>query len=321
MKILITGCAGFIGFHTANFLLKNSKHKIFGFDNLNSYYDVNLKKQRLKILKENKNFIFYKIDIKNKNLVKKNFNKHKYDIVIHLAAQAGVRYSIINPQQYLDDNIIGFFNIIDSSNDIKLKHFIYASTSSVYGNQNNFPLKEEFDTNKPLSFYAATKKCNEILAYSYSNIHKLPCTGLRFFTVYGPYGRPDMSLFKFTKNIIEKKNIKLFNHGRHVRDFTYIDDVINYINKILTKPSKKNIPYSIYNISSNNPKNLSHFINLIEKKLTKKSKKINLDLQQGDTYKTHGDINLIYNKTKYIPTVSLKDGIDRFINWYKKFYK
>ena len=321
MKILITGCAGFIGFHTANFLLKNSKHKIFGFDNLNSYYDVNLKKQRLKILKENKNFIFYKIDIKNKNLVKKNFNQHRYDIVIHLAAQAGVRYSIINPQQYLDDNIIGFFNIIDSSNDIKLKHFIYASTSSVYGNQNNFPLKEEFDTNKPLSFYAATKKCNEILAYSYSNIHKLPCTGLRFFTVYGPYGRPDMSLFKFTKNIIEKKNIKLFNHGRHVRDFTYIDDVINYINKILTKPSKKNIPYSIYNISSNNPKNLSHFINLIEKKLTKKSKKINLDLQQGDTYKTHGDINLIYNKTKYIPTVSLKDGIDRFINWYKKFYK
>ena len=270
MRILVTGCAGFIGFHVVLYLLNKTNYKIFGIDNLNNYYDVNLKKKRLQILKKNNlRFKFYKLDLKNKTLLTKNFKKNKYEIIINLAAQAGVRFSIKNPQSYFDTNILGFYNLIDLSRLFKVKHFIFASTSSVYGNNNKFPLDENFQTEKPLSFYAASKKCNEILAYSYSNIYKLPCTCLRFFTVYGPYGRPDMALFKFTESILNNKTIELYNNGNHVRDFTYIDDVVNYICKLILLYPKKNIPFNIYNIGSNNPKTLMYFLRTIERSLNK----------------------------------------------------
>ena len=232
-KILVTGCAGFIGFHLCMKLIKR-KYDVYGLDNLNNYYDLNLKKDRLKILKKNK-LKFFKYDLLSKNQIDFILSKKKIDIVIHLAAQAGVRYSIKNPKTYLDNNIQGFFNILDSSQKFKIKHFIYASTSSVYGFQKKMPFVEKLSTDKPLSFYAATKKCNEILAYSYSTIHKLPTTGLRFFTVYGPFGRPDMSLFKFANAILRNRKLDLYNHGNHSRDFTHIDDITEYIFKILNK--------------------------------------------------------------------------------------
>tara|TARA_Y100000590_G_scaffold445628_1_gene578043 strand:- start:2017 stop:2988 length:972 start_codon:yes stop_codon:yes gene_type:complete len=321
MKILITGCAGFIGFHLSLYLLENTKNKIFGIDNLNNYYDVNLKKERLKILKNNLNFKFSKIDLKNKKSIFKDFKKNKYDIVVNLAAQAGVRFSIKNPQTYFDSNLVGFFNLIEASNFIKIKHFVFASTSSVYGDSKKFPLKETLSTDKPLSFYAATKKCNEVIAYSYSNIFKLKCTGLRFFTVYGPYGRPDMALFKFTKSILENKKLELYNSGNHYRDFTYIDDVVRYIFHIMFIYPKKPVPYKIYNIASGKPKKLKVFLQNIEKNLAQKSKIIKRKFQIGDVYKTHADISSIVSKTNKMYKTKLIDGIEKFINWYKVFYK
>ena len=322
MKILITGCCGFIGFHLASKLIKNKKYKVYGIDNLNSYYDIQLKKDRLAILNKSKDrFIFNKIDILNKKNLKNNFSKNKYDCVIHLAAQAGVRYSIDNPEIYLKTNINGFFNIMELSKNIKVKHFIYASTSSVYGNNKNFPLSEDLDTSFPISFYAATKKANEVMAYSYSSIYKLPTTGLRFFTVYGPYGRPDMALFKFTKNIINGKKVEIYNHGKHIRDFTYIDDIVTYIDKLIKKPNKSRVPYQIFNVASNKPKSLMHFLKTIENIVGKKSIKNYLPMQQGDIIKTHGEITQIYKKTSYLPRNSLNNGIKLFVEWFKKYYK
>ena len=321
MKILVTGAAGFIGYHLIKKLI-HQKHKIFGIDNLNNYYDVRLKQARLKILqKNNSNFKFYKIDLKNKIALINNFKKKKYHIVINLAAQAGVRFSIKNPQNYFDSNVTGFFNTIEASRLINVKHFIFASTSSVYGNANKFPVDEDCDTDKPLSFYAASKKCNEVIAYSYSNIFKLPCTGLRLFTVYGPYGRPDMALFKFTKSILGNKALELYNNGKHVRDFTYIDDVINYIFKLIFVIPKKNIPYKIYNVGSNNPKRLKAFLQYIEKSLNRKAKVIHKKLQIGDVYKTHAKNKAIVKKTKISNKTTLDQGIETFIDWYTDFYK
>ena len=272
MRILVTGAAGFIGFHTTLTLLKNKKNQLFGIDNISDYYDVNLKKNRIKILKNNKNFSFYKIDITNKKKLNNFFNKKKIDIVIHLAAQAGVRYSVENPDSYFDSNIEGFFNILKLSNLYKVKHFIFASSSSVYGDNINFPLKEDYDTSSPLSFYAASKKCNEIMAYSFSNIYKLPCTALRFFTVYGPYGRPDMALFKFVKSITEGKKIELYNGGNHTRDFTYIDDAVDQLVKLINKPPKTTKPFIALNIASSKPIKLIKYIKIIESNLKKKGK-------------------------------------------------
>jgi len=320
MKILVTGCAGFIGYHLTLRLLSSTNHKIFGIDNLNNYYDIKLKKQRLKILKKDSKFKFYKIDLINKRKLKSNFTINKYNIIIHLAAQAGVRFSIKNPQNYFDNNISAFFNIIDLSKLIKVKHFIFASTSSVYGDTKTFPVKEEASTDKPLSFYAATKKCNEIIAYSYSNIFKLKCTGLRFFTVYGPFGRPDMALFKFTKSILENKYLELFNFGKHIRDFTYIDDVVNYIIKLMHIYPKKEVPFQIFNIGSNNPQKLKTFLKFIEKSVYKKAKISYKKLQSGDIYKTHSDNSSIIKKTKIYPKMELKLGIEKFVKWYKNFY-
>ena len=321
MKILVTGCAGFIGYHLTKKILLNKKYKVFGIDNINNYYDIRLKKERLKILKENKSFKFFKIDLSNNNLLKSNFKKYRYNIVINLAAQAGVRFSIKNSKSYFDSNILGFYNLIELSKTIKVKHFIFASTSSVYGNSKKFPLLESFETDKPLSFYAASKKCNEVMAYSYSNIFKLPCTGLRFFTVYGPYGRPDMSLFKFTKSILKNDQLELYNNGHHIRDFTYIDDVINYIDSLILNVPKKEIPYDVYNIGSDKPNKLKLFLNLIEKSLKLKAKIKYTKMQKGDVYKTHANISKIIKLTKIKPNTNLKTGIDNFINWYKIFYR
>ncbi len=321
MNILITGCAGFIGFHLSNQLLKNSKYKIVGIDNINNYYSTKIKKDRLKILSKNSNFFFHKVDIKNYNKIKSVFNKHSFDIVFHLSAQAGVRYSITNPEKYMEANIVGFFNILENSRLKKIKHLITASSSSVYGDNKKFPLKEISNTDFPISFYAATKKSNEVMAYSYSYIYKMPITIVRFFTVYGPFGRPDMSLFKFVKNISSNKNIEVFNNGNHYRDFTYVDDVIKILNKLINKKSLDKIPYQFFNICSGKPISLKKFISIIEKNINKKAKIINLGMQKGDIIKTHGDNSNLLKKIGKIKFTKIEDGVKNFVNWYNSYFK
>ena len=320
MNILVTGAAGFIGYHLTKKIL-NKNNKVIGVDNINSYYDINLKKNRIKDLKKNKKFKFYKTDLaeykKLFNIVKKN----KIEIIIHLAAQAGVRYSIKNPRSYLKSNLEGFFNILEISRHNKIDHLIYASTSSVYGDTKKFPVSENDATDHPLSFYAATKKSNEVMAHSYSYIYKLPSTGVRFFTVYGPYGRPDMALFKFTKNIIKKPPIELFNKGNHFRDFTYVDDIVDGVYSLLKKQSKKTIPYQIFNIGNGNPKKLVDYLKHIENNLNRSSKIKKLPLQIGDIVKTHSNIKKLKKYTGYKPKINIKTGIAKFIEWYKDYYK
>ncbi len=321
MNYLITGSVGFIGFHTCLKLLKQKK-KVIGIDSLNDYYSVKLKKKRLEILNEFKNFTFYKYDLsKESSNLKRILKTNKIKYVIHLAAQAGVRYSITNPDTYIKNNINGFFNILKASNESKIKHFVYASTSSVYGNSKKFPLFENIDCNEPIQLYAATKKSNEMIAHSYSSIYKLPTTGLRFFTVYGPWGRPDMALFKFTKNIINGKPIQLFNYGKHVRDFSYIDDVVFYILSLTKKvPSKKlKVPFRICNIGNNRPEKLLDYLKFIEMYLNKKAKIKNYTLQKGDVYKTHASMKQTWKIIKKKNHTSINDGIKNFINWFKKF--
>tara|TARA_B100000989_G_C19530040_1_gene469097 strand:- start:1818 stop:2789 length:972 start_codon:yes stop_codon:yes gene_type:complete len=319
MKVLITGCAGFIGFHLSKELLNNSSYKIYGIDNLNDYYDVDLKLNRLKILKKNKKFNFFKLDIKKIDNLNENFKKHRYDYVIHLAAQAGVRDSEKKPEKYKSNNIDGFFNIINCCQSYRIKHFLFASTSSIYGSQKKFPVKETFNTDSPLSFYAASKKTNESIAHSYSNIYNISCTAMRFFTVYGPYGRPDMALYLFADAITKNKKIKLFNHGKHIRDFTYIDDLVKYITILIPLKSRKKIPYEVYNIASGKPKSLKNFLHIISKYLNKKPKIINMPLQRGDVYKTHADVSKIKKLVKNKFYTDLDLGIKKFIDWYKKY--
>ena len=321
MSILVTGCAGFIGYHLCEKLLIKSKKKIYGIDNLNNYYDLKLKKSRLVNLSKNKKFNFKKIDITNNFLLNNYIKKHKIKFIIHLAAQAGVRHSIKNPKAYFESNLLGFFNILESARSNNIKHLIFASTSSVYGNSNDFPLSEKSNSSNPLSFYAATKKSNEVMAHSYSNIFKLPSSGLRFFTVYGPYGRPDMALFKFSEAIIKSKFIDLYNNGNHTRDFTYIDDVVESIIKIIHKIPKNNIPFEIYNVGNSHPQKLRKFLKEIELNLNKKSKKNLLKIQAGDVVKTHANINKIAKLTNFRPEINIKEGIKNFIEWYKKYYK
>tara|TARA_Y100001970_G_C14155471_1_gene815281 strand:- start:542 stop:1504 length:963 start_codon:yes stop_codon:yes gene_type:complete len=319
MKILITGVAGFIGYHLSSNLLSQG-HKIYGIDNLNNYYDLKLKKDRIKELKKEKNFFFKKVDLSNKKKINLIIKLNKIKYIVHLAAQAGVRYSIDNPESYFKSNLEGFFNILEISKKNKVNHLLFASTSSVYGNNSKFPLNEKTNTDKPLSFYAATKKSNEVMAYSYSNIYKLPTTALRFFTVYGPFGRPDMSLFKFTKAILNNKKLNLFNSGNHDRDFTYIDDVVKGISFIIDKPSKKSVPYNCFNIGKGKPEKLKLFLQLIEKNLNKKAKINHLPLQVGDVKKTHSSIAALNKYSKYKPQTNIKKGIKLFIDWYKKYY-
>lgn len=332
MKILVTGCAGFIGFHVCKqLILKN--YKVIGIDCINDYYDKKIKLDRLKILKNYKKFKFHKIKLENHKNLDQIFFKNKFDYVINLAAQAGVRYSIVNPRAYLNSNLIGFFNILDCSRKYKIKHLIYASTSSVYGNNSKLPFSEKKHADHPIQFYAATKRSNELMAHSYSSLFNLPTSGLRFFTVYGPWGRPDMALFLFTKNIIKDKNINLFNYGNHIRDFTYIDDIVNPIIKLIKKipainksniskdPSESIAPFKIYNIGNNNPKKLMEFVKVLEKKLQKKAKIKFKPLQKGDVYETYADTSKILNMTKYKSKIDIEIGISNFVDWYRDYYK
>ena len=334
MKILVTGAVGFIGFHLSKKLILNG-HTVIGIDSINNYYDTKIKFDRLKILKNVSNkFIFKKGDISNSSFVEKIFKKFKIDQVVNLAAQAGVRYSIKNPKAYLESNLIGFFNILDCSNRYKVNHLIYASTSSVYGNNSKLPFKESRHADHPIQFYAATKRSNELMAHSYSSLYKLPTTGLRFFTVYGPWGRPDMALFIFTKNILEGKKIDLFNYGNHIRDFTYVDDIVEPILRLinkpinlknkkikLTDPSESPAPFRIYNIGNNDPKKLMQFVRAIEKKLEIKAKINFKPLQKGDVYQTYADTSKLLLATKYKSKTSMEKGIGNFVDWFRDYYK
>ncbi len=333
MKILVTGSSGFIGFHLSQLLLKKG-YQVHGIDSMNSYYDVKLKKARLNILNKSKKFSFTKITLQNDKKLKNIIKKFKPKIVVHLAAQAGVRYSIHEPRVYLDSNIDGTFNIIEASHRNNVKHLIMASSSSVYGANRNIPFKEIDKTETQLSIYAATKKANESMAHAYSNLWKIPITMLRFFTVYGPWGRPDMALFKFTKGIINRKPIDIYNKGKMYRDFTYIDDVVNGIFLLLNKiPNKtqsgkyKNdslsnvAPFRILNIGNKKKILLLDFLKEIETGLNKKAIKNFKPLQKGDVKKTLSNIELLKSITGYRPKTNYKKGINQFIQWYKNYYK
>lgn len=334
-NILITGSAGFIGFHLALNLL-NLGYKVTGIDNLNNYYDTNLKNDRLKEIDNfvdrhniKNQYVFIKMNLEDKNLLSRIFLEHRFDVVINLAAQAGVRYSIENPDSYISSNINGFVNILEVCKENSIKHLIFASSSSVYGLNTSQPFSVEDKTDWPVSLYAATKKSNELLAHSYSHIYDLPCTGLRFFTVYGPYGRPDMAYFSFTKSIVNNKPIKVFNNGHMKRDFTYIDDIVDGItrcipnipSKLDCKETNSNAPFKVYNIGNNNPVTLSEFIQSIESSLNVNAKKIFMPMQDGDVPITFADIDDIKNKLGFTPTTSIDQGIKKFTEWYLNYYK
>ena len=327
--ILVTGSAGFIGFAVTKKLLTLG-YNVVGYDNLNNYYDVNLKKNRIKTLikiaKKNKvRFYFEKKDLKDQKNVNSCFKKYKIKKVIHLAAQAGVRYSLKNPHSYVTSNITGFLNILEACRSFKVKHLIFASTSSVYGNSKKIPFKESDLSINPIQFYSSTKKSNEIMAYSYSYLFKLPCTGIRIFTAYGPWGRPDMAMFKFVKNITANKPIDVFNYGNHRRDFTYVSDIAEYIFRLLNKKPRSHddnkIPFCILNLGNGKLTTLKKVINLIEQNLNKKAQIKYKKLQPGDVVETLANNKKVTKITGYKPKISIEIGIRNFINWYRNYYK
>ena len=332
-RVIVTGAAGFIGFNLSMRLLKNGCH-VTGIDNLNSYYDVKLKEARLEKLTALENFSFYKIDLSDKKSLDAIFNNTKYDVVVNLAAQAGVRYSIENPHAYVDSNIVGFVNLLECCRHNDVKHLVFASSSSVYGANTKLPFSVHNNVDHPVSLYAATKKSNELMAHTYSHLFGMHCTGLRFFTVYGPWGRPDMALFLFTKAILEEKPIKVFNHGRMQRDFTYIDDIVEGVVRIMGRlpepnptwngdnpdPGTSYARYKIYNIGNNNPVELMEFIGVIEKVIGKKAKKEFFDLQPGDVPATYADIDDLIKDVGFKPETTIETGIKQFILWYNDYY-
>lgn len=334
MRILVTGAAGFIGSALCIKLLERGD-EVVGIDNLNDYYDVNLKLARLERLRGYERFKFIKLEIADKQSVIDLFAKEKVQRVMHLAAQAGVRYSITNPHAYIDSNIVGFINILEGCRHNAVEHLAYASSSSVYGANTKMPFSIHDNVDHPVSLYAASKKANELMAHTYSHLYNLPTTGLRFFTVYGPWGRPDMSLFMFTRNIIEGKPIDVFNYGNHRRDFTYIDDIVEGVVRVIDKPAQANsgwagenpdpgtsqAPYRLYNIGNNNPVPLLKFIETLEKSLGKEAIKNLLPLQPGDVPDTYADVSDLVNDLGYRPTTLLEDGINNFVQWYKDFYR
>ena len=320
--ILITGAAGFIGFNLAKSLL-NEQYEIIGFDNINDYYDVSLKYARLEILNKHKNFKFIQADLADENSVNNVFKTYKPDIAVNLAAQAGVRYSIENPKAYIDSNIIGFFNVLEACRHYPVKHLIYASSSSVYGNQKKTPFSVDDNVDRPISLYAATKKSNELMAFTYSHLYKIPATGLRFFTVYGPFGRPDMAYFGFTNKIFAGEPIKIFNNGNMLRDFTYVDDIVTGIKNILPCPPQKDENgdlYKVYNIGNNKPEKLLTFIETLEEIIGIEAKKEYLPMQPGDVYQTYADVSELEKNFNFKPQTSIKEGLTEFVNWYREFY-
>lgn len=323
-NILITGAAGFIGFHLAKTLLRMGATNIIGFDNVNDYYDVRLKEERIRILNGYKAFHFIKGDLVDNIFLKRVFNDNKIDIVVHLAAQAGVRYSLENPRAYLNSNLVGFFNIMDLAVKHNVEHFVYASSSSVYGYNEKVPFSTDDKTDTPVSLYAATKKSNELLAYSYANIYKLPMTGLRFFTVYGPLGRPDMAYFSFTHKILKDEPINVFNNGDLYRDFTYIDDIIKGIISVMPNGPKNdeyNVPHKVYNIGNNKPENLMTFIGVLEKVIGKKAVINFIPMQEGDVYQTYADVDDLVKDFGFKPSTTLEEGLTNFYKWYSETYK
>lgn len=330
MKILVTGAAGFIGFHLAKVLLEK-KYSVVGIDNLNDYYDPSLKKDRLKLLDKqssNGSFKFIKLDLADREAMSALFSEYKFDVVISLAAQAGVRYSIENPHAYMDSNMIGFLNVLEGCRQIKVKHLLYASSSSVYGMNIKQPFSTEDRVDFPISLYAATKKSNELMAHTYSHLYNIPTTGLRFFTVYGPYGRPDMAYFSFTKKILAGETIDVFNNGEMKRDFTYIDDIVEGISRLIniiptaqdSTLSTAIAPYKVYNIGNNKPVTLRRFINAIEDACKRKAKENLLPMQPGDVPVTYADIDELINDIDFKPSTTIEEGISRFVKWYKEYY-
>lgn len=322
-RILITGGAGFIGFHLSRRLLQKGE-KVIGIDNLNDYYEVSLKEARLSLLKEYPGYEFQKIDIADKEAVTALFEKERPEIVVNLAAQAGVRYSIENPQAYMDSNMIGFFNILEACRHYPVKHLLFASSSSVYGNQEKTPFCVEDSVDHPISLYAATKKSNELMAYTYSHLYDIPATGLRFFTVYGPFGRPDMAYFSFTRKILAKEPIQVFNQGDLYRDFTYIDDIVTGVENMLFTPPVKGqcgARYKIYNIGNNKPEKLMYFIETLENTIGKKAQKEFLPMQAGDVYQTYADVSELMEDFDFKPSTSLKEGLEKFMDWYREYYQ
>ncbi len=348
MKILVTGAAGFIGFHLTKQLLDNGED-VVGIDSINTYYDPALKIARLTELgiasdklesgviksRTYENFKFLRIDLTEYDKILKLFADSKFDVVINLAAQAGVRYALQNPQVYVDSNLNGFFNILECCKTYPVKHLIFASSSSVYGLNEEIPFSEHHSTDHPTSLYAATKKANEVLAHSYSHIHGIPTTGLRFFTVYGPWGRPDMALFKFTKNILEENEIEIFGHGEMYRDFTYVQDIVEAISRLVDKAPEKNIhwdakkhdpatsssPYRILNIGRGQPVKLQDFVDILEKKLNKKAIKKYVDIQPGEVVTTYADTSELEKLTGFKPIVNIEQGVSDFVDWYLNYYK
>jgi UDP-glucuronate 4-epimerase len=333
-NVLVTGAAGFIGFHLCQQLLKGDV-QITGIDNLNPYYDVGLKKDRLNNILSAPNFKFVKMDMADRSDMQELFNNNQFDVVVNLAAQAGVRYSIENPHAYVDSNLVGFVNILEGCRHSGVKHLVFASSSSVYGANTNMPFSIHHNVDHPVSLYAATKKANELMAHTYGHLYGLCCTGLRFFTVYGPWGRPDMALFLFTKAILENKPIKVFNHGKMQRDFTYIDDIIEGVIRVMGRlpepnpewrgdkpdPGTSYAPYKIYNIGNNNPVELIEFIEVIEKALKREANKEFLDLQPGDVPATYADVDDLIADVGFKPQTPITTGIQQFVEWYKQYYK
>ncbi|KRH97448.1 MULTISPECIES: NAD-dependent epimerase [Cylindrospermopsis] len=335
MKILVTGAAGFIGFHLSNYLLNRGDY-VVGIDNLNSYYDVSLKQARLVQLEpHNKLFSFIPLDLADRERVNNLFAQHQFDVVVNLAAQAGVRYSIKNPHAYIDSNIIGFTNVLEACRHYGVKHLVFASSSSVYGANTKIPFSTHDNVDHPISLYAATKKANELMAHTYSHLYELPITGLRFFTVYGPWGRPDMAYFSFTKAILSGQPIDVFNYGKMKRDFTYIDDIIEGVVRVIDTipqsnpnwvsdipdPGSSRAPYKIYNIGNNSPVELMHFIEVIEQCLGIKAKKNMLPLQPGDVTITYADVDDLIQDVNFKPDTPIEVGVRQFVKWYREYYQ
>jgi UDP-glucuronate 4-epimerase len=333
-KYLVTGAAGFIGFFVAQRLCALG-HQVVGLDNLNDYYEVSLKEARLAILQKEPNFRFVRMDLADKNVVAQLFAQEKFERVIHLAAQAGVRYSLDNPMTYVDSNLLGHMTILEGCRHHKVEHLVYASSSSVYGLNKKMPFSTADSVDHPVSLYAATKKANELMSHTYSHLYDIPTTGLRFFTVYGPWGRPDMALFKFTRAILEGRPIDIYNNGDLSRDFTYIDDIVEGILRIQDviptrnadwtvesgSPADSSAPYRIYNIGNGRPVKLMDFVAALEAALGKVAEKNFMPMQPGDVYATYADTRSLFDATGYQPDITVTDGVGRFVEWYKSFYK